>query len=90
MPFTLPTRPAKLKPKRIPKGTVVQWRARYASDPLNEGVVMELPKNHTAFHAPRYVVKCTKVNGVALKKPKQMKPYAKGLEAQNAELLKEQ
>lgn len=88
MPVKLPLKPE--KPKRIPKGSIVKWRARYANDPLNEGIVMELPKNNAVFHAPRYIVKCTKVDGKELKKPKKMSPYAKGLEYQNADLLQKQ
>ena len=84
----LPLKHKPEKPKRIPVGSIVKWRARYANDPLNEGVVKAIPKGSTVFHAPKYEVLVTKVNGVILKKPKHMKPYAKNLEYQNPDFLK--
>ena len=86
----LPMKNKPEKPQRIPKGSIVEWRARYSNDPLNRGVVTELPKDTTVFHAPRYRVRVTHVNGHELKTSKVMTPYAKNLEYQNPKLVKKQ
>lgn len=73
--------------KRIPIGTTVTWKARYPTDPLNEGVVVELPDERHLF--PVYIVRVSKTPAGNLRKhPIAMRPYASRLEAQNPDKLK--
>ena len=81
---------------RIPNGTRVQWRARYDTDPVNEGTVIHFspagerhPKYGWNIQADVYVVEVDKTpTGKPRKTVKQMRPYASRLEAQNPDLLK--
>jgi len=73
--------------KRIPIGTHVTWKARYATDPVNEGIVTALPDPRHRF--PVYIVKVDKTPaGNPRKHPISMRPYACRLEAQNPDALK--
>ena len=80
--------------KRIPKGTRVRWRARYEFDPINEGVVVAFVAAGDVFPgrpdwdknimADVYLVDVDRTpTGKPRKTPKQMRPYASRLEAQN-------
>jgi len=81
---------------RIPEGARVKWQARYDTDPVNEGVVLHFspagerhPKFGWNIMADVYVVLVDKTPAGNLRKtPKEMRPYASRLEAQNPDLLK--
>ena len=81
---------------RIPNGTRVQWRARYTTDPLNEGVVKAfLPRGSKDYRYgwaivfDTYIVEVDRTpSGKPRKTPKVMRPYASRLEAQNPDALK--
>ena len=92
-----------LKPKppikRIPDGTRVTWKARYDTDPVNEGVVQRfVPKGaywsggHRSWDrnlggAAYLVLRDRTPAGLPKATPDLMRPYASRLEAQNKDLL---
>lgn len=84
---------------RIPNGTHVQWKARYDSDPVNDGVVTAFVAKGATFPdqpswdknimADVYLVEVDRTpTGKPRKNVKQMRPYASRLEAQNPDALK--
>lgn len=83
-------------PKRIPVGTRVQFRARYPSDPLNEGVVTAFVAkgqrypNYSWMTATQdiYIVSVDRTpTGRPRKSAKVMTPPASRLERQNPKAL---
>lgn len=88
---------------RIPIGTRVQWRARYNTDPLREGVVLAHVGQNDLFpqcsgdrsgcrniFAPVYVVRVDRTpTGKVKARPSIMFPYVSRLEAQNPDACKD-
>jgi hypothetical protein len=70
--------------KRIPAGTRVQWRARYPTDPLNEGMVKKFDARTLCY----YVDVDKTPTGKSRKRVLHMHPFASRLEAQNPDALK--
>ena len=84
---------------RIPVGTRVQWKARYDSDPINEGVVVAFVAKGEVFPgrpawdinimADIYLVDVDRTHtGRPRKTVKRMHPYAVRLESQNESALR--